>query len=108
MSAPCIAHERFDERQQCIARADHVIDRNMEKLRDGLREAVAGFTHGHGADVVIDPVGGDVHAAALRALAWRGRLVIIGFTAGTMPVIKSNYLLLKNIAVRPHPWAPVE
>lgn len=93
---------------EAIARqagADHVIDRNMANLRDGLRDAVAGITHGHGADIIIDPVGGDVHTAALRALAWRGRLVIIGFTSGTIPVIKSNYLLLKNIAVTGLNWS---
>ena len=45
------------------------------------------------------PLGGDVFDAALRALAWRGRLVVIGFAAGRIPTIKANYLLLKNIEV---------
>lgn len=87
------------------AGADHIIDRGMANLRDGLRDAVAEITGGHGADIVIDPVGGDVHAAAMRAMAWRGRMVIIGFTSGTIPVIKSNYLLLKNIAVSGLNWS---
>ena len=46
----------------------------------------------------VDPVGGDVFDAGLRALAWRGRIVVIGFVAGRIPEIASNYLLLKNIS----------
>ncbi len=48
---------------------------------------------------MIDPIGGDAFDAALRALAWRGRLVVIGFAAGRIPTIKANYLLVKNIEV---------
>mgnify|MGYP000489135710 CR=1 FL=1 len=47
----------------------------------------------------IDPVGGDVTQAALRAMAFRGRLVVIGYASGDIPAIPTNYLLLKNIAV---------
>ncbi len=53
---------------------------------------------------MIDPVGGDVTTAALRAMAWRGRLVVIGFAAGNIPVIKANYLLVKNISVSGLQW----
>src|SRR6185312_3741151 len=52
-----------------------------------------------GADVVLDMLGGDMFDAAIRTLTWRGRLVVIGFAAGRIASIKSNYLLLKNIAV---------
>src|SRR5262249_6187481 len=52
-----------------------------------------------GVDIVIDPIGGDAFEAALRALAWRGRLVVIGFASGRIPSIKANYLLVKNIEV---------
>ena len=48
---------------------------------------------------MIDPLGGDYFDAALRALAWRGRLVVIGFAAGRIPSVKANYLLVKNIEV---------
>ena len=51
------------------------------------------------SDVVLDPLGDDVFDAALRALAWRGRLVVIGFAAGRIPTLKANYLLVKNIEV---------
>jgi NADPH2:quinone reductase len=85
--------------------ADHVIDLGEPDLRDGLRAQVQSMTGGHGADIVIDPVGGDAHAAALRALAWCGRMVIIGFASGQIPAIKANYLLVKNIAVIGLQWS---
>jgi len=85
--------------------ADAVIDLGAIDLRDGLREAVREASGGHGADVVIDPVGGAVNAAALRAMAWRGRMVIIGFAAGEIPTIKANYLLVKNIEVSGLQWS---
>lgn len=85
--------------------ADAVIDLGSADLRDGLRDAVRAETGGHGADVVIDPVGGAANAAALRAMAWRGRMVIIGFASGEIPAIKANYLLVKNIEVSGLQWS---
>jgi NADPH2:quinone reductase len=81
------------------AGAEAVIDLSSENLRETLREQVWAATEGRGADVILDPLGGDVFAAALRALAWCGRLVVIGFAAGQIPTVKANYLLLKNIEV---------
>ena len=82
---------------ECLG-ADHVVDLSVDNLRNSLRDAVYGMTDGKGVDVVIDPVGGDACAAALRALAWRGRLVVVGFASGDIPEIKASYLLVKNIA----------
>jgi NADPH2:quinone reductase len=79
--------------------AEQVIDLAADNLRDSLRRQVAAATAGRGADIVLDPVGGDVFDAAIRALAWRGRLVVLGFAAGRIPEVKANYLLVKNIAV---------
>jgi len=87
------------------AGADHVIDLGAPNLQDQLREEVYALTDKHGADVVIDPVGGDANAAALRTLAWCGRLVIVGFASSQVPTIKTNYLLLKNIAVIGIQWS---
>ena len=87
------------------AGADDVVDLSMPNLRDSLRDAVLRISGGHGADIVIDPVGGEANAAALRTLAWRGRMVIVGFTSGEIPVIKVNYLLLKNITVSGLQWS---
>ncbi|HTK12899.1 MAG TPA: NADPH:quinone oxidoreductase family protein [Xanthobacteraceae bacterium] len=81
------------------AGADAIIDLSVENLRDALRDQVHDATGGQGADVIIDPLGGDIFDAAIRALAWRGRLVVVGFAAGRIPTIKANYLLLKNIEV---------
>lgn len=79
--------------------ADHVVDLGRADLRDSLREQINAATGGRGVDIVIDPLGGAFFEAALRALAWRGRLVVIGFAAGTIPTLKVNYLLVKNIEV---------
>jgi NADPH2:quinone reductase len=81
------------------AGADAVIDLSRENLRETLREQVRAATGGRGADVILDPLGGEVFGAALRALAWCGRLVVIGFAAGPIPTVRANYLLLKNIEV---------
>lgn len=56
-------------------------------------------TGGRGADVVFDPVGGDVFDRSLRCMAWEGRLLVIGFTSGRIPEPRANLVLLKNIDV---------
>lgn len=63
-----------------------------------LREAVKAITDGRGVDVVYDPVGGGHTTAALRSLAWRGRLLVVGFAAGEIPQIPANLLLLKEVS----------
>jgi NADPH2:quinone reductase len=81
------------------AGADHIVDLSRPNLSESLREQVYAANAGRGVDIVIDPLGGDAFDAAIRALAWRGRLVVIGFAAGRIPTLKVNYLLLKNIEV---------
>lgn len=78
---------------------DGIIDLSGSDLREGVREQVHAATSGAGVDVVIDPLGGDAFDGAVRSLAWRGRLVVVGFAAGRIPVLKANYPLLKNIEV---------
>ncbi len=88
--------------------ADHVIDLSVQgtaALRDTLREQVHAVTAGRGVDVILDPLGDDVFDAGIRALAWCGRLVVIGFAAGRIAQLKTNYLLLKNIAVSGLQWS---
>jgi NADPH:quinone reductase len=87
------------------AGADAIIDLGASHLRDALRAQVHAATGGQGADVVLDPVGGDVFEASLRALAWRGRIVVIGFAAGRIPEIRANYLLVKNISASGLQWS---
>jgi NADPH2:quinone reductase len=81
------------------AGADAIVDLARPGLHDALRDQVYAVTDKRGADVIVDMLGGDAFDAALRALAWRGRLVVIGFASGRIPSVKANYLLLKNIEV---------
>jgi NADPH2:quinone reductase len=65
--------------------------------RDGFLDAVKQATGGRGVDVVYDPIGAKVTEQSLRCLAYRGRLVILGFLGGGPTEIRSNYLLIKAI-----------
>jgi NADPH2:quinone reductase len=62
-------------------------------------EDVRALTGGNGVDVVLDPVGGDRFTDSLRSLDMAGRLVVIGFTGGSIPVVKVTRLLLRNLTV---------
>ncbi|MFC9353359.1 NADPH:quinone oxidoreductase family protein [Arthrobacter sp. NPDC057013] len=79
--------------------ADDYVLQSGPNLRDTLRDRVMELTDGRGVDVVIDAIGGDAFDGAVRAVAWRGRLVIVGFAAGRIPTLKMNYPMLKNIEV---------
>lgn len=61
-----------------------------------LRETIRTLTEGRGVDVIVDPVGGDMTGTALRSIAWRGRLLVVGFASGDIPPIPANLLLLKG------------
>ncbi|WP_428852592.1 NADPH:quinone oxidoreductase family protein [Imbroritus primus] len=84
--------------------ASATIDLAVPDLRNALRAQVHGHTAGRGADVLIDTLGGDVFDAALRAMAWSGRTVVVGFASGRIPEIKANYLLVKNLTVSGMQW----
>ncbi|HIG42622.1 MAG: NADPH:quinone oxidoreductase family protein [bacterium] len=74
--------------------ADHIIN-----YSDGFREQVKDLTDGRGADVIYDPVGGDVFDEAMRCIAPFGRILIVGFTGGRPALAKTNHLLVKDAAV---------
>ena len=74
------------------AGADELINYSKVSLKDTVKEV----TNGKGADVVYDPVGGDLSDAALRATAWHGRYLVIGFACGDIPKFSANILLLKE------------
>jgi NADPH2:quinone reductase len=73
-------------------------------LIDDFLPAVKDLTRGAGVDVVVDMVGGDLFTDSLRALGSLGRLLVVGFTAGSIPQVKVNRLLLNNIDVRGVGW----
>jgi NADPH:quinone reductase len=80
--------------------AHHAVDATS------FRDRVAELTGGEGVDVVVDPVGGDRFTDSLRCLRHLGgRLLVVGFTAGTIPTVKVNRLLLTNTDVRGVGWA---
>jgi NADPH2:quinone reductase len=74
--------------------ADDLVDYSSADLRESVKQ----LTGGRGVDVVYDPVGGAYTAAALRTLAWRGRLLVVGFAAGDIPSLPANLLLLKEVS----------
>ncbi|MFM9939930.1 MAG: NADPH:quinone oxidoreductase family protein [Hyphomicrobiaceae bacterium] len=96
MGARVIATARSAERLEVCKRlgADHVID-----YTSGFRDQVLALTNGRGADVIFDPVGGDVFDESMRAVAPFGRILIVGFTSGRPAVAKTNHLLVKDAEV---------
>jgi len=78
------------------AAKQHGADELIDYAATDLREAVKQLTGGNGADVIYDPVGGPATEAAMRSLAWRGRLLIVGFAHGQIPQLAANLLLLKG------------
>lgn len=65
----------------------------------GFREAVKAITGGRGADIIYDPVGGDVFDESVRCIAFDGRLLSIGFTSGRLPVLPVNMALIKGFSL---------
>src|SRR5712692_95741 len=75
--------------------ADHAIN---YKTQD-FAEEVKRITDGRGADVVFDPVGGDVYDRSTKCIAFEGRIVLVGFTSGRIPQAAANHVLIKNYSV---------
>ncbi len=94
MGATVVATASTDEKLAVATEygADHVINTSTESIRDRVKELVGG------ADVVYDPVGGDIFKQSLRCINSDGRLVIIGFAGGEIQQIPSNHLLVKNVS----------
>ncbi|MEU4412656.1 NADPH:quinone oxidoreductase family protein [Nocardia salmonicida] len=95
-----IAVVSTDEKAQ-VAKANGATD---VVLTDGWLAAVKELTEGRGVDIVLDPVGGDRFTDSIRSLAGGGRLLVVGFTAGEIPTVKVNRLLLKNVEVIGAAW----
>ena len=80
--------------------ADATIDHQLEKVSERIKE----ITGGDGADVVFDPVGGDIFDQCLRAVNWEARVLVIGFAAGRIQEVPANRILVKNISVTGVVW----
>ncbi|MDX1375755.1 MAG: NADPH:quinone oxidoreductase family protein [Burkholderiales bacterium] len=85
--------------------ADHWIDLSLPEPRESIRDQVHALTGKRGVDIVLENVGGEVFDGSLRALAWCGRMVIVGFASMRLPEIKANYLLVKNISATGLQWS---
>jgi NADPH2:quinone reductase len=78
---------------------EHGADATINYATEDLRERVKALSDGRGVDVVYDAVGGPYTEPAFRSLAWRGRLLVVGFAAGEIPKLPLNLALLKGAAV---------
>ncbi len=97
MGARVIAAASTDEKLEVAkqAGADELIN-----YSDGeLKEKVKALTDGKGADVIYDPVGGDLFDQCMRCINWNGRVLVIGFTGGYIPKVPINLILLKGCQV---------
>ena len=96
LGAKVIATGGSDEKLAAVKAygADHVLN-----TRDGFRAQVKDLTDGRGADVIYDPVGGDVFDESVRCIAFDGRLLVIGFTSGRIATVPTNMPLIKGFSV---------
>lgn len=97
MGARVIAAASSDEKLEFArsAGADETINYSATPLKETVKE----LTDGKGADVVYDPVGGELAEQALRATAWHGRYLVIGFASGDIPKFAANIALLKEASI---------
>jgi NADPH2:quinone reductase len=82
----------------------HGADVGVNYAEEDLKDALRRVTDGRGPDVIYDPVGGPLAEAALRAIAWGGRFLVVGFAAGEIPKLPLNLVLLKSCDVRGVFW----
>ena len=97
MGAKVIAASASDHKLDVIAR-EYAPEATVN-VTQGFRERVKALTGGRGADVIYDPVGGDVFDESIRCIAFGGRILSIGFTSGRLPVLPVNIALIKGFSV---------
>jgi NADPH2:quinone reductase len=97
LGARVIAASASDDKLAVVAR-DYAPDA-LVNVAGGFRERVKAITGGRGADLIYDPVGGDVFDESTRCAAFGGRLLVIGFTSGRLPVLPVNIALIKGFSV---------
>jgi NADPH2:quinone reductase len=92
-----IAASASDEKLAVVA-AEYGPDATLN-VTGGFRERVKAITGGRGADIIYDPVGGDVFDESVRCIAFDGRLLVVGFTSGRIPTVSVNMPLIKGFSV---------
>jgi NADPH:quinone reductase len=97
LGARVIACASSDEKLE-VSRA-HGADDTINYTTEDLRQRIGDLTGGSGPDVIYDPVGGPYTEPALRSIAWRGRLLVVGFASGDIPKIPLNLTLLKGCSI---------
>jgi NADPH2:quinone reductase len=97
MGCKVIAASASDEKLAIIAK-EYDVDATVN-VTQGFRERVKELTGGKGADVIYDPVGGDVFDESIRCIAFGGRILSIGFTSGRLPTLPVNIALIKGFSV---------
>jgi NADPH2:quinone reductase len=97
LGARVIACASSDEK--LAACREHGADETINYATHDLRERIKALTDNRGVDVIVDPVGGPYSEPALRSIAWRGRLLVVGFTAGEIPKMPLNLPLLKGCSI---------
>jgi NADPH2:quinone reductase len=95
MGAKVIGVASSPEKREIATKAGADIVVGYENLKETLKE----LTGGKGVDVAFDPVGGETFDALARSMAWKGRLLVIGFTSGSIPKFPVNLALVKGFAV---------
>jgi NADPH2:quinone reductase len=86
--------------------AEHGASETVDYSHAGWEKRVMELTQGRGADVIYDPVGGDIFDLSTKCIAFGGRLLVVGFTSGRIPSIQANRILLKNISIVGLHWGP--
>jgi len=106
LGARVIGVSRSESKRGAVmqAGADAFVAWSAGDLKRALQQAGVGA----GVDVVLDMVGGDATAAAMRCLQFEGRLVVVGFTSGQAPTLRANHILVKNIDIVGCYWGPYQ
>ena len=99
LGARIIATGGSDEKLARIQQLYAPLDVINTRKNPAWKERVKELTGGRGADVIYDPVGGEIMEQSLRAIAWDGRLLVIGFASGVIPKLPANLVLLKSCSV---------
>ena len=97
MGARVIAAASTDEKLEVARRAgaDELVNYSDGELKEKIKK----LTKGRGVDVIYDPVGGDLFDQCMRSIAWKGRVLVVGFTGGYIPKVPINLILLKGCQV---------